>query len=80
MQIKIEIEKEKQIATEILNEFEELLTEKEIMIPSNDREGNEYEACLYGSEYHELEDKITHIFKETRLLSGPPQKTWRRGR
>ena len=41
----------KEIAIRVLNEFEELLAGKGIMIPSDDREGRDEEACIYGSEY-----------------------------
>ena len=60
------MEKEREIAIEILDEFEELLGRKEIKIPSDDREPdgeNPDEACLYGSEYYELEDIITDVLK-----------------
>ena len=42
----------------ILDLFEDLLDEKEIDIPSDDREGDESEARLYGSEYYDMEDKV----------------------
>ncbi len=58
----------RQLAIGILDEFEELLAEKNVMIPSDDREGREEEACLYGTEYYELEDAIVGI-----LASEPPQ-------
>jgi hypothetical protein len=51
----------RQLAISICDEFEELLDEKGIMIPSSDREGREEEACLYGSEYYALEDAIVEI-------------------
>ena len=58
------MEKERRIAIEILDEFEELLAEKGIKIPSNDREADvENETCLYGTEYYDLEDEITDILK-----------------
>lgn len=50
--------KERKIAMEILGEFEELLAENGIQIPSEDREGREEETYLYGNEYCRLEDKI----------------------
>ena len=34
------------------------------MIPSDDREGREEEACLYGTEYYELEDAVVGILVE----------------
>lgn len=54
-------EKAREIAIRILDEFEELLAAKGIKIPSGDREGREEEACLYGSEYYELEDAIVGV-------------------
>ena len=63
----VKIEKEREIAIEILGEFEELLARKGIKIPSDDREsGHKNEACLYGSEYYELEDGITEILKKSK--------------
>lgn len=47
--------------TIIGGDFEELLAEHDIMIPSKDREGLEEEACIYGREYYLLEDAITDI-------------------
>jgi hypothetical protein len=62
--------KARRVAIEILDEFEELLDRKGIMIPSEDREGREEEACIYGTEYYELEDVITDILvEETRPRS-----------
>ena len=49
------------IAIMILDIFEGMLEEKGIMIPNEDREGDEDEACLYGSTYYELEDAITEL-------------------
>jgi hypothetical protein len=43
------------------NEFEDLLDEKDIMVPSADREGRPEEACLYGSEYYALEDGVVGV-------------------
>ena len=40
----------RELAIAIVDEFEELLAEKGIMIPSKDREGGEAEACLYSTE------------------------------
>ena len=60
--------KARRVANRIVDEFEELLAEKGIMVPSNDREGGKEEACLYGSEYYSLEDAVTDILiDETRL-------------
>ena len=47
----------------ISGDFEELLAEHNIMIPSADREGREEEACIYGDAYYELEEGITEILR-----------------
>ena len=49
-------------AIEVIEFFEEFLNEKNITIPSSDREGNDNEARIYGSEYYELEDSLTEWF------------------
>ena len=49
------------IAIMILDIFEGMLADKGIMIPDEDREGDEDEACLYGSTYYDLEDQITEL-------------------
>ena len=62
--------KARRVAIEILDEFEEMLDRKGITIPSEDREGRKEEACIYGTEYYELEDVITDILvEETRPRS-----------
>jgi len=62
--------KARRVAIEILDEFEEMLDRKGIMVPSEDREGRKEEACIYGTEYYELEDVITDILvEETRPRS-----------
>lgn len=58
------METEREIAIEILEEFEDLLEGKNITIPSEDREGNEEEARIYGFEYYNLEDNITGVIKK----------------
>lgn len=57
-------EPERATAIKILEEFENLLEEKNVTIPSKDREGNKEEARLYGSEYYAMEDKIVKILQE----------------
>ncbi len=58
--------KARRAAIRILEEFEELLDERNVTVASNDREGREEEARLCGSEYYGLEDAITEIlFEET---------------
>ena len=53
-----------EVACRILGKFEELLERKGIKIPSEDRDGEQDEACLFGSEYRELEDAILLILNE----------------
>jgi len=60
----MKIDKSREIAIQIIDEFEKLLNQKRIQIPSQDREGKPEEACLYGSEYYELEDGVTDILKK----------------
>ena len=48
-------------AIQIIEKFENLLSKKDIKIPSKDRENKENEACIYGTEYYELEDAIVEI-------------------
>ena len=49
------------IAVMILDIFEDTLADKGIVIPDDEREGDEDEACIYGSTYYELEDAITEL-------------------
>lgn len=58
-----DISKERELAINIIDEFEELLAEHDLVIPDNDREGNEEEACIYGCTYYGLEDKITEMIE-----------------
>lgn len=57
----MKISRNKQLAIDIISEFENLLYSNNIKIPSDDREGDEEEACIYGTEYYELEDRIVEI-------------------
>lgn len=51
----------RKLAISCIEEFEDLLDRKDITIPSDDREGNEEEARLYGCEYYQVEDAVTEI-------------------
>ena len=51
----------RETAHRILEEFEDLLTEKGIIVPSDDRAGDPDEARLFGMEYSRLEEKIVEI-------------------
>jgi hypothetical protein len=54
---------ERELAVEILDEFEEMLDSKGITIPSSDRQGAPDEARIFGSEYYALEDAVVEILK-----------------
>ena len=53
--------KNRGLAIMILDIFEDMLDEKGIMIPDDEREGDEDEACIYGDTYYSLEDEITEL-------------------
>ena len=56
------ISKNRKLAIDIIGIFEDLLLDYGIYIPDNARdENNEDEACIYGSTYYELEDKIVEL-------------------
>lgn len=52
-------DKNRQLAIDILDLFEELLEKYDITIPSEDRD--EDSSRLHGEEYFELEDAITNL-------------------
>ena len=54
----------KEYSHAMLDLFENLLDEKEIDIPSDDREGDESEARLYGSEYYDMESKVNNLLEK----------------
>lgn len=49
----------RQISAEIADIFDSLLADNDIIVPDEDREGNEDEAPLYGATYSDFEDGIT---------------------
>jgi hypothetical protein len=63
------MEKNREIACEILEVFEELLDKYNIVINSDDRKemilsGEHNVAAIYGEEYFLLEDEITNILNQ----------------
>lgn len=50
-----------ELSISILDMFENLLDEHGIMIPDEDRNGDEEEACLYGTTYANLESQISEL-------------------
>lgn len=53
-----------ELATGILSMFEKLLDSHGIVIPDEDRNGDEEEACLYGTTYFNLESQISELLAE----------------
>ncbi len=53
--------KNEKIAIEIIDVFEKLLEKNNIQIPSKDRENYGDEACIFGTEYYDLENSIIKI-------------------
>lgn len=58
---KNQITKNRDIAIKIIDEFEKMLEKYSIKIPSENRKCCEDEACIYGTQYYDLEDTITEI-------------------
>jgi len=59
--MKMNEDEARELAFAIIGEFEELLAQHNMAIPSSDREGRKEEACIYGDAYYELEDEITEL-------------------
>lgn len=55
------IGKHRGVAIRILDIFEEMLENKGVSIPDDDRTGDESEACLYGMTYADLENAIEEL-------------------
>ena len=53
--------KHRGVAIRILDIFEEMLENKGISIPNEERTGDESEACLYGMTYADLENAIEEL-------------------
>ena len=51
----------RQTSKDNCNLFEDLLSKHGIMIPDEDRAGDESEACIYGVTYSELENEVIEI-------------------
>ena len=61
----VEINKSRKLAIDVIEIFEDFLDERNISIPSEDRElkNIETEACIFGTEYYWLEDTLADLFK-----------------
>ena len=55
--------KHRGVAIRVLDIIEEMLASEGIMIPDEDRTGEESEACLYGITYAALEDAISELLR-----------------
>lgn len=53
------MENNTQYAARIIDIFEEVLKEKNIVIPDKWRSGNDDESCIYGETYYKIEYAIT---------------------
>ncbi|MEE0872090.1 MAG: helix-turn-helix domain-containing protein [Ruminococcus sp.] len=53
------MERNTQYAARIIDIFEEVLKEKNIMIPDKWRNGNDDESCIYGETYYKIEYAIS---------------------
>ena len=58
------MDKNRVTAILILAKFEKLLRHYDIMIPDENRMGDEDEACLFGDAYYALEDGITDLLNK----------------
>lgn len=67
MPIDLEIDKNviRELAQNVLDDFEKMLEENDIFIPSEDREGNEEESCLFGDVYYSLEKQVIDTITNT---------------
>ena len=57
------IGKHRGVAIRILDIIDERLESKGIVVPDEDRTGEESEACLYGMTYAELENTIEELLR-----------------
>lgn len=57
------IGKHRGVAIRILDIFEAMLESKGILIPDEDRTGDEAEACLYGMTYADLENALEELLR-----------------
>ena len=60
-----EISPQRELTISIIDKFEDLLERNNLTIPSDDREGEESEARIFGSPYWSLEDGITKMIEES---------------
>ena len=61
-----------ELSSGILDLFEDMLEEKGITVPDEDREGDTGEARLYGMTYADLQDKVENILNLAFQDAGVP--------
>lgn len=54
-------------ASEIIDLVEEVLCEEDIYIESDERTGDESEACIYGNIYYDLENEISLLLESNNI-------------
>lgn len=54
----------KEIATIIIEQFEDLLASYEIELPNDERDENGDTTIIYGKDYYQLEDKIVEVLNQ----------------
>ena len=60
--------KDLEVVYGIIDISEEMLKEKGIYIPDQDRTGDEEEACIFGQTYYEIEEKLKEFLIRRRML------------
>lgn len=58
------ISPQRELAINIIEEFEDLLEVNNVKLPDRDRENKKDEANIYGITYYDLEDKLTEIIEK----------------
>lgn len=49
---------------DIIEEFEQILANNNIIIPDEEREGKTEEVCIFGNTYYYLEERIKEILED----------------
>ena len=61
------LSKERELAISIIEEFENLLDSKGVVVPSEDRKDIDEPSCICGKEYYSLEDAVTALVRNYKL-------------
>lgn len=57
------MKKERELAIKIISIFEDYLADNNVKIKNTEKEGNDGESIIYGTDYYNLEDTITEILE-----------------